>query len=125
MTTKILVVDDEQFIRNALGKFLSAKGYDVYKAQDGDEALSAYQLNRPDIVILDIRMPGKDGVETLRELKEIDPQVNVIMVSAVHEEETAKEAMDEGAFDYITKPIDPNYLELCLNTRLVMSGIPI
>jgi DNA-binding NtrC family response regulator len=66
-------------------------------------------------------MPGMDGLETLRELKSIDPGVSVIMITAVHEENIALEAMGEGAFDYITKPVDPNYLELSLLTKMTLA----
>ena len=73
-------------------------------------------------MLLDIRMPGKDGLETLRELKALDPEASIIMVTAVHVEDIAKQAMAGGAFDYITKPIDPDYLELSLMTKLGLLG---
>ncbi|MDV2504477.1 MAG: response regulator [bacterium] len=117
---KILVVDDEIAVCKELNKFLEFKGFSVVEAYDGDQALEAYRDEKPDIVLLDIRMPGKDGLETLRELKALDPEVSVIMVTAVHEEALAKQAMTEGAFDYITKPINPDYLELALMTKIVM-----
>jgi DNA-binding NtrC family response regulator len=120
MVSKILVVDDEVGICRELRKFLEGKGYDVVEAYSGDEALAAYSRESPDVVLLDIRMLGKDGLETLRELKAFDPKANVIMVTAVQEEEIAKQAMDEGAFDYITKPIDSDYLEMALMTKLAL-----
>ncbi len=120
MSSKILVVDDEKAVCKELRRFLEGKGYEVSEAHDGDEAVAKYTLERPDVVLLDIRMPGKDGVETLHELKELDPDASVIMVTAVHEEDIAKQAMAEGAFDYITKPIDREYLELALMTKLAL-----
>ena len=117
---KILVVDDEIAVCKELKKFLKFKGFSVVEAYDGDQALEAYRDEKPDIVLLDVRMPGKDGLETLRELKALDPEASVIMVTAVHEEDIAKQAMTEGAFDYITKPINPDYLELALMTKIVM-----
>ncbi len=122
MSNKILVVDDEKVVCKELRKFLEGKGYDVVEAYSGDEAISAYTRETPDVVLLDILMPGKNGVETLHELKELDPDASVIMVTAVHEEEIAKQAMAEGAFDYITKPIDPGYLEMALMTKLALLG---
>lgn len=122
MTRKILVADDEPFICSVLRKFLEGKGYSVVEAHGGEEALAAYRQERPDVVLLDMRMPGKDGLETLRELKQLDPEASVIMVTAVHEELVGKVAMQEGAFDYITKPIDPEYLETALMTKLTLLG---
>ena len=120
MPSKVLVVDDEHAICKELRKFLEGKGYSVKEAYSGDEALEAYKQERPDVVLLDIRMPGKDGMETLHELKALDPEASVIMVTAVYEEDIAKEAMNEGAFDYITKPINREYLEMTLMTKLVL-----
>lgn len=122
MAKKILVVDDEIPVRMMLRKFLEDKGYDVLEASGGGDALEAYNQDRPDVVLLDIRMPGKDGLETLHELKALDPAANVIMVTAVHEEDIGRKAMEEGAFDYITKPIDVDYLELSLMTKIALLG---
>ena len=69
-------------------------------------------------MLLDIQMPGKDGRETLQELKAFDPEVNVIMITALHEEDLALETMADGAFDYITKPVNPDYLEMALMTKI-------
>ncbi|MDV2504709.1 MAG: response regulator, partial [bacterium] len=84
MLGKILVVDDEEFFCRELRRFLEGKGYNVLEAYSGDEALEVYRQERPDVVLLDIRMPGKDGLETLKELKELDPEASVIMVTAVN-----------------------------------------
>ncbi|MFQ5893067.1 MAG: response regulator, partial [Nitrospinota bacterium] len=69
MTSKVLVVDDEPDFCEVLGVFLEAKGYSVLKAYDCDRALALYKQERPGVVLLDLRMPGKDGIETLRELR--------------------------------------------------------
>lgn len=122
MSSTILVVDDEPSVCKALRMFLVDRGYGVVEAHDGDQALSAYSSEKPNVVLLDVRMPGKDGLETLRELKAIDPEASVIMVTAVYEEEVALQAMANGAFDYVTKPIDPDYLELALVTKLALTG---
>ena len=118
MSSKILVVDDEPDFCEALGDFLEAKGCSVLEAHDGDQALAVYRQERPDVVLLDIRMPGKDGLETLRELRAFDPEARVIMITAVLEEELDKQAgagVDEGTLDYITKPFDLHSLERTLS----------
>ncbi len=120
MQCKILVVDDEITVCKELRKFLEMRGCSVSEAYNGNQALAAYVQERPDLVLLDVRMPGKDGLETLEELKALDPEASVIMVTAVHEEDIAKQAMNDGAFDYITKPIDTDYLELVLMTKLAL-----
>ncbi len=118
MTNKILVVDDEPDFREALREILADKGFSVMEAKNCEEALETYSQERPDIVLLDVIMPGKDGRETHRELKVFDPEVSVIMITALHEEDLALEAMAEGAFDYITKPVNPEYLEMALMTKI-------
>lgn len=122
MAKRILIVDDEAPVRLMLRRFLENKGYSVLEATGGHEALEVYNQDKPDAVFLDVRMPGKDGMETLLELKALDPKASVIMVTAVHEEETGMKALEQGAFDYITKPIDTDYLELSLMTKLEMLG---
>ncbi len=123
MSGKILVVDDEVFVCRELRKFLERRGYDVVEAYSGDEALEAFKQENPDVVLLDFRMPGKDGLETLHELKALDPDASVIMVTAVYEKNIAKGALNDGALDYITKPIDTDYLEMALKERLEVIGV--
>jgi DNA-binding response OmpR family regulator len=106
MTEKILVIDDEPFFCEVLCEILQEEGYQVALATSGIEALSTYRDYLPDKVLLDIRMPGKNGLEVLRELKAIDPEVCVIMVSAVSREETMKIFQDEGDLCYVPKPVD-------------------
>ncbi len=118
MTNKILVVDDEPDFCEALREFLTERGFSVMEANSCEEALAAYSQERPDVVLLDVIMPGKDGRETLKELKALDPEVSVIMITALHEEDLALEAMADGAFDYITKPVNPDYLEIALMTKI-------
>ncbi len=119
MLKKVLVVDDEPSCCEMLREFLAERGYHPVVANSGAEALVAYEQERPDVVLLDVLMPDKDGLETLRELKAMDPEAGVVMVTAVQEKQLALEAMTEGAFDYITKPIDCRYLDLVLKTKMV------
>lgn len=122
MRTKFLIVDDEPDVCEELRKFLERMGYDAVEAYSGDEAIETYRNERPNIVLLDILMPGKDGLETLRELKALDPEVTVIMVTAVGDRKIAKQAMREGAFDYITKPVNRDYLERAIKTKEWLVG---
>jgi DNA-binding NtrC family response regulator len=118
---KVLIVDDEQSIRDMLARFLVKKGYGVCEAAGGAEALEVIKRERPNAVLLDIRMPDMNGVEALRKIKEIDPDVGVIMVTAVSDSKTAVECLELGAFDYITKPLSLKYLEECLLAKLMGS----
>jgi DNA-binding NtrC family response regulator len=116
---RILVVDDEVEACNALEEFLSLKGHEVYIALDGPTALARVQEVRPDIVLLDMIMPGMEGTEVLKKIKEFDFDTSVVMVTVVAEQNKAKKTMELGAFDYITKPVDLNYLENVLLVKLL------
>ena len=116
---KILVVDDEITIRNLLKEFLNRKGYDVYTAPDGRAAIAKVKEIRPHIVLLDIMMPGMGGIETLKEIRKIDSRVGVIMVTAIADEELGKRAIALGACDYITKPLNFDYLETALMVKMM------
>jgi len=111
---KVLVVDDEPAAVELLVEFLSSKGYEVLTATNGEEALQRIKEDRPHLVLLDIRMPKMDGMEVLRRIREIDPEMGVIMVTAVNEEDVGRKALEMGAFDYIVKPLDLKYLERSL-----------
>jgi DNA-binding response OmpR family regulator len=111
---RVLVVDDEPDAVELLQEFLAAKGYEVLTATGGEEALRIVREERPHLILLDVRMPGMNGLEVLRHVRQIDQEVGVIMVTAVSEEETGREALALGAFDYIVKPLDLAYLERSL-----------
>lgn len=116
---RILVVDDEEEVLNTLTKFLTIKGYDVYTAEDGLKAIEKVKEVRPHIVLLDIIMPGMGGIDALKEIKKIDPGVGVIMATAVTDEELAKRTIQLGAYDYITKPFDLNYIETVVLVKII------
>lgn len=118
---RILVVDDEVDFCEMIQEFLSGNGFRVEVVYDGNEALSAYEKNRYDIVLLDFWMRGKNGLETLRALKGLDPKVNVIMITAVLDKKLYRLVMAEGAFDYLTKPVNLEHLDLAIKTRLALS----
>src|SRR4026209_726376 len=100
----ILVIDDEEIMREILETLLTREGYDVRLAGSGAEGLELAGALPFDAAIVDIMMPGLDGIATLDELKRIDEDLNVIIISAYASVESAISAMKNGAFDYITKP---------------------
>ena len=108
---KILTVDDEMGIDSFFYEFFSARNYEVLYAESGKEAIDIVKKEKPRIVLLDIKMRGMDGIETLKRIKEIDKNVVVIMVSGVKDEDVVKEALKLGAADYITKPLSLEYLD--------------
>jgi DNA-binding response OmpR family regulator len=108
---KILVVDDDQAICDVLGEFLGELGFEVKDAPGGVEALAQMERDPPDVVLLDIRMPGMDGVETLRRIRQITATMPVLMITGNDDVETAKDTVRLGAFDCVAKPFDFGYLE--------------
>jgi DNA-binding response OmpR family regulator len=117
---RVLIVDDEPAAVELLSEFLTAKGYQVVTASNGDEALCKVKEERPHLILLDICMPKMSVLEVLRRVREIDQEVGIIMVTALHEEETGRKALTLGAFDYITKPLDLRYLEQSLWTKITL-----
>ena len=105
----ILVVDDDWDNADIVRQFLEAHGYQVVVAQDGDEALVAFETLRPTLVLLDVMMPGRSGWEVCRVMKHHSQHgrsVRVIMLTALHDWDHKREALQTGADDYITKPLD-------------------
>ncbi len=109
MRKSILVCDDEEGIRESL-KLILEKDYDIVFAENGDEAIRQMKSSPIDLVILDIKMPKKDGLETLKELKKIKPALKVIIATGYKSIDIAQEAMKLGASDYIVKPFEINHL---------------
>jgi len=103
---KILIIDDEQSIRDTLEIFLRKKGHVACKASDGKDGLTFFSRFCPDITILDIRLPDQDGLEILTQIRQQDRLAKVIMITAFQDMETTIQAMKDGAFDYIHKPLD-------------------
>ncbi|MBI4457319.1 MAG: response regulator [Acidobacteria bacterium] len=115
---KILVVDDDPVIVDLLKQFLERKNYAVVTASDGLEALENVRQESPKVVLLDIWMPSKSGLQVLKEIKEYNKDIGVIMVTGVTDEEIGRAALTMGAFDYIIKPFDFDYLEKALWWKL-------
>jgi DNA-binding NtrC family response regulator len=109
-TAGVLVVDDEFSVRDSLEQWFKKDGYRTRSAKDAGEALKILQDSPWDVLLVDIRMPGMDGMELQRRVHAINPAIIVIMITAYASVETAVQALKEGAFDYITKPIDPDEL---------------
>jgi len=104
--SKTLLVDDEKEFLETLLKRLAKRNLQVAGAESGEKALSFMEENRVDVVVLDVKMPGMDGIQTLREIKKRDPLVEVIMLTGHASMEIAIEGMELGAFDYLMKPIN-------------------
>ena len=119
---RILVVDDEAPVREVLTEYFTTEGYAVEGAGSGAEALTAVRGGRADLVLLDVRMPGLDGVQVLRKIREINGDVPVIMVTANEDVSLAKETLKLGAFDYVAKPFDFDYLDRAVAAGLARVG---
>jgi two-component system chemotaxis response regulator CheY len=105
---KILLVDDAAFMRMRCAKLLVENGYEVGEAENGLEAVLKYPTFQPDLVLMDITMPVKDGVAATREIKNMDPNAKVIMVSALGQQTMVIEAIKAGAKDFVVKPFEPD-----------------
>jgi two-component system chemotaxis response regulator CheY len=108
---KVLICDDSMFARKKMKESLEKYGITrIFEASDGDKAVSKYAETSPDIVFMDIIMPGKTGVEALKEIRAIDDTARIIMASSVGTQGNLKEAISAGAFDFIQKPIEESEL---------------
>jgi len=116
--SRVLVVDDDQASARTLQLHLRAEGHDTMVAHDAETGLTAAAELAPDLVILDIRMPGRSGLEVLPEFKALNPAPHVIMITAFHDMDTTIEAMQQGAEDYIHKPVDIDELDAALERIL-------
>ena len=118
MLASVLIVDDEQSIVQSLSGLLSDEGFEVSTAVNGFDALKAIELGSPDLVLLDIWMPGMDGIETLKEIKKFNPQIQVIIITGHGTIETAVKATKLGAFDLVEKPLSIDKIILSINNAL-------
>jgi DNA-binding response OmpR family regulator len=119
---RILVVDDDPGVGAVLSEFFTGKGFEVVTAQGGLEALSRLERDRPDAILLDVRMPDLDGIEVLRRVREANPWVGVLMMSANDDVVAARETLALGAFDYVLKPFDFPYLERAVHKMLTAAA---
>ncbi|MGZ8202774.1 MAG: sigma-54-dependent transcriptional regulator, partial [Burkholderiales bacterium] len=118
MSVRILIVDDEEIVIRSSTRILAGSGYDLETARDGAEALQKIAAGQYDVVVLDIMMPKVDGVEVLQRVKESHPDIEVIMFTGLAEIDTAVQCMKLGAFDYISKPFEPEELKVSVARAL-------
>ncbi len=105
---KILVVDDAAFMRMRCSKLLTDNGYTVVEAENGLDAIAKYKENKPDAVLLDITMPEMDGLTALKEIRKVDPEAKVAMVTAMGQQSMIMDAIKSGAKDFVVKPFQPD-----------------
>jgi DNA-binding NtrC family response regulator len=118
MKARVLVVDDEDIVLESCRRALEGNGYAIDTAPGGAEALKKIDDTPPDVVLLDIMMPGIDGIEVLQRIKETHPDIEVVMVTGLSQIETAVRSMKLGAFDYLPKPFDPDELKVVVERAL-------
>ncbi|TVY10839.1 response regulator [Paenibacillus cremeus] len=118
MKRKLLIVDDQNGIRILLMEVFSSEGYETYQASNGKLALEIVRNVSPDLVLLDMKIPGMDGLDILKHIKSIDASIKVIMMTAYGELDMIKEATDLGAIMHFTKPFDIDELRQAVNQQL-------
>jgi len=106
--SRLLIVDDELSVRDSLGKWFQEEGYDVVTAESASDALTRLAESKWDAALVDIKMHGTDGIELQKRMHEVDPELIVIMMTGYASVETAVAALKNGAYDYVTKPLDPD-----------------
>ncbi|WP_206830695.1 response regulator [Alicyclobacillus fructus] len=118
MAYKVLVVDDQFGIRVLLHEVLQREGYEVFQAANGQSALSIVEREQPDLVLLDMKIPGMDGLEILRNMRKLGADAKVIMMTAYGELDLIHEAMEMGAVAHFTKPFDIDELRRTVREQL-------
>lgn len=122
-SARVLVVDDDRELSAVLEEFLRRQGYEARSVADGGGALRAIVAEPPDVVLLDIALPGLPGTAALPAIQAVAPQAAVIMMSAVADEELARRTLADGAFDYVVKPVDLPYLAQSLEAAIAMKTV--
>jgi CheY-like chemotaxis protein len=120
----MLVVEDEDIMREALVDYFSGEGHKVDTADDGENALKKLNLKDYDVMIIDLRLPGRDGLSVLKEVREQNPKAKVIMITAYPSLESEMEARRNGAIDYLTKPFELDYLETLIRQSIEVEVVP-
>ena len=119
-TGRVLVVDDEENVTEIVQEYFASLGYDVDIAHDGAEALRRAAAVRPDVVLLDINMPGVTGDEALNRLHALDPTVPIVMLTGNADEEVARDLLRRGAMDYVSKPFQLETLDRVVTTAVAV-----
>ncbi|HJV17063.1 MAG TPA: response regulator [Bacillales bacterium] len=118
MNAKILIVDDQFGIRILLNEVFQKEGYETYQAANGLQALDIVKKHGPDLVLLDMKIPGMDGIEILKRMKVIDPDIRVIIMTAYGELDTIQEAKELGAIMHFAKPFDIDDIRSAVKNNL-------
>ncbi len=118
MENRLIIVDDERIVRESLRHWFEEEGYIIETAENGNDALQKFSNNKYDLALLDMKMPGMTGLELLKKIKEIDSNCVVILITAFASVPTAIQALKDGAYDYVTKPIDPDELNNIVRNAL-------
>ncbi len=118
--SRVLVVEDSDSACDLIRDFLESKGYDVFLSRTGEDALAKVRELKPDVMLLEIVLPGIDGMEVLRRVRQFDEEIGIIMVTGVTDEGVGRDALKKGADNYLTKSINFDYLEMCLLVDLTM-----
>jgi DNA-binding NtrC family response regulator len=123
-TRKVLVVDDEEIVRTSFIRTLAGQSCSVEAASGGEEALRKMREEPADVVLIDLRMPGPDGLATLKAIKEKWPETEVVVITGYPSVYTAREAVRLGVFDYLAKPVDPDKLIAVANAAMAQKLSP-
>jgi len=121
----ILIVDDEKIVRESLFHWFEEEDYNVDTAEDGETALRKFDKGKFDLILLDMKMPGMSGLDLLARVKEIDPDIVVILITAFASVPTAIKALKDGAYDYVTKPVDPDELAHLVKRALEQKALKV
>ena len=121
--TRVLVVDDEEIVRESLGGWLQEDGFQVSSAPDGRTAVEMMKRERWNVMLVDLKMPGMDGLQVLEEARKLQPEAAIIMMTAYATVDTAVTAMKLGAFDYLVKPFDPEELSLLMQKVVAQQSL--
>ncbi len=118
MSKRLLIVDDQYGIRMLLGEVFAKEGFQTYLAATGEEALNIVKTEKPDLVLLDVKIPGMDGLDILKQIKQYDDSIKVMMMTAYGELNLMSEAMQKGAIAYFLKPFDINEIRASVKKEL-------
>ncbi len=118
----VLVVDDSAFMRSRCTQFIKQLGYDSVEAGDGDQAIATYKKSRPQLVLMDITMPGMDGLTAVKEIINFDPKAKLVMLTALNQKGIIVEVLKAGAIDFMTKPFEAEKFNEVVNKVIGTSG---
>ena len=119
---RLMVVDDSRFMRLRLSRMLEAQGHEVVLVDDGRHATTAYTTHQPDAVLMDVVMPGLDGLSALRALRQLDPSARVLMVSTMAQRHIVDQALEAGAVAFVIKPVSTERLLDAIEQALDATG---